>query len=65
MDERLGEEQDGSGGGLDYAGDSAVIDPLGRVLAEASMGEAVLVADVTAQQVGEVRASLPFLRDRR
>jgi predicted amidohydrolase len=46
-------------------GDSAIIDPLGRALAEASLVETVLVADVTPQQVAEVRETLPFLRDRR
>jgi predicted amidohydrolase len=50
---------------LDHVGDSAIIDPLGRTLIEASIGEAVLVADVTPQYVHEVRETLPFLRDRR
>ncbi|MEP6599327.1 MAG: nitrilase-related carbon-nitrogen hydrolase [Actinomycetota bacterium] len=50
---------------LDHLGDSAIIDPLGRTLAEASIGEAVLVADVSAEQVAEVRRTLPFLPDRR
>jgi predicted amidohydrolase len=50
---------------LDHIGDSAIIDPLGRTLAEASIGETVLVADVTPEVVREVRETLPFLRDRR
>jgi predicted amidohydrolase len=50
---------------LDHVGDSAIIDPLGRTLAEASLGEAVLVAEVTPQVVCEIRDTLPFLRDRR
>ncbi|MDT4937474.1 MAG: hypothetical protein QOG80_1145 [Pseudonocardiales bacterium] len=50
---------------LDYVGDSAVIDPLGRVLTEASVGETVLSADVDVQVVQQVRAKLPFLPDRR
>jgi predicted amidohydrolase len=50
---------------LNHVGDSAIIDPLGRTLAEASLGESVLVADVSAQEVAEVRATLPFLNDRR
>jgi predicted amidohydrolase len=48
-----------------YVGDSAIIDPLGMVLVEASVGEAVLVADVTAHRVAEVRGRFPFLADRR
>jgi predicted amidohydrolase len=50
---------------LDYVGDSAIIDPLGRTLAEASVGSGVLVADVSASEVARVRAALPFLADRR
>ncbi len=51
--------------GLAHVGDSAIIDPLGRVLAEASRTETVLVADVEAATVAEVRAEFPFLPDRR
>lgn len=50
---------------LDYVGDSAIIDPLGRTLAQASVGETVLTAEVDAQLVQQVRANLPFLPDRR
>jgi predicted amidohydrolase len=50
---------------LNHTGDSAIIDPLGQTLSEASVGEAVLVAEVTAEQVTTVREKLPFLRDRR
>jgi predicted amidohydrolase len=55
----------GGPGGIDYAGDSAIVDPLGRVLAEASVGETVLTADVDAQIVKQIRGELPFLPDRR
>ena len=55
----------GTGGKLDYAGDSAIVDPLGEALATGSRTEALLVADVTAERVAEVRAALPFLADRR
>ncbi len=55
----------GRGGKLDYVGDSAVVDPLGEVLASGAGTEALLVADVTAERVAEVRAALPFLADRR
>jgi predicted amidohydrolase len=50
---------------LAYSGDSAIIDPLGRTLAEASIGPSVLVAEVAAAEVQRVRAELPFLADRR
>jgi predicted amidohydrolase len=52
------------GGGLTYQGDSAVVDPMGHVLATASGTEALLVAEVTAERVAQVRADLPFLADR-
>jgi len=48
-----------------HLGDSAIIDPLGRTLAEASVGEAVLVAEVSADTVAAVRSAFPFLADRR
>jgi predicted amidohydrolase len=50
---------------LPYVGDSAVIDPLGRTLAEASRVETVLLADADAAVVRDVRAEFPFLPDRR
>jgi len=50
---------------LRYTGDSAIIDPLGRTLAEASLTETVLSAEVDAAEVRRVRARFPFLVDRR
>jgi predicted amidohydrolase len=55
----------GSGGGLDYAGDSAIVDPLGEHLATAAHTESVLLADVSADRVAEVRERFRFLPDRR
>src|SRR5690606_20969306 len=54
----------GTGGSLEYSGDSAIVDPMGETLAAAAGGEALIVADVTAERVAEVRAALPFLPDR-
>jgi predicted amidohydrolase len=61
----VGVNRVGSGGGLEYAGDSCVIDPLGEVLVSAAEVETVLVADVDPGVVAKVRADLPFLADRR
>ena len=36
-----------------YVGDSAIVDPAGLVLVEASMAETVLVAEVTAERVAD------------
>ena len=61
----VGVNRVGTGGKLDYAGDSCVIDPLGEVLASAAEIETVLLADVDPSHVTAVRAEFPFLNDRR
>lgn len=62
----LGANRVGEGGGIAYSGDSTVIDPYGDVLAVADPGaEQIVVAEVTAARVAEVRRAFPFLRDRR
>ena len=50
---------------LNHVGDSAIIDPLGRTLVEASRCEAVLVAEVSPAIVAQTRSAFPFLPDRR
>ena len=55
----------GSGGGLDYAGDSQIVDPLGEVLASGARTEALLVAEVDPANVAAVRHKFQFGRDRR
>jgi predicted amidohydrolase len=62
----VGVNRVGEGGGLTYAGDSRIIDPMGDVLAAAPEGEeACIVADVDPAVVSDTRARLPFLADRR
>jgi predicted amidohydrolase len=61
----VGVNRVGSGKNLVYKGDSAIIDPLGRVLAECPPGESVVTAEIDAATVSHVRTTLPFLRDRR
>ena len=61
----LGCNRVGEGGGLDYSGDSRIIDPMGDVLAAASKGETFLLAEIDAGVVRETRERLPFLQDRR
>jgi predicted amidohydrolase len=53
------------GNGLPYAGDSAIVDPLGEVLTEPAETETVLYGAVDPMLVAEVRARFPFLPDRR
>ena len=55
----------GSGGGLNYSGDSRIIDPLGELLATAARTESILLADITAAHVADTRERFQFLRDRR
>jgi predicted amidohydrolase len=61
----IGVNRIGRGGGLDYSGDSAIIDPLGEVLVEASQVETMLVADVDTEHVAETRDRFRFMQDRR
>lgn len=51
-------------GPLAHTGDSRIVDPLGAVLAEASLVETVLIADIDPARVATVRRELPFLPDR-
>ncbi len=55
----------GTGNGLAYSGDSRIVDPLGELLATAAHTESILLADVSAQRVAEVRDRFRFLQDRR
>ena len=62
----VGVNRVGTGGGIDYQGDSVVIDPFGIEVARAAAGEeAVLYADIDPSRVEEVRSRYPFLNDRR
>ena len=53
------------GGGLTYAGDSVIIDPLGEALADAGHSQCIATAEVDAAHVAAVRKRYPFLADRR
>jgi len=61
----VGVNRVGSGGGLAYSGDSAIIDPLGEVLATGAGSETVLLADVDTAHVASTRDHFRFLQDRR
>ena len=55
----------GEGGGLVYSGDSRIVDPLGELVVSGAREEALLVADVRADHVADVRTRFRFLPDRR
>jgi omega-amidase len=61
----LGVNRVGEGGGLAFTGGSAVVDPLGQVVASGGDCEGLVVADVDPGRVDEVRRAMPFLADRR
>jgi predicted amidohydrolase len=61
----IGVNRVGSGGGLDYSGDSRIIDPQGELLATASRTETVLLADLSTEHVAATRDRFRFLPDRR
>jgi omega-amidase len=60
-----GVNRSGDGNGLHYAGDSAVIAPLGETLVEADDSEQVVFADVEPEVVKKLRTRFPALEDRR
>lgn len=61
----IGANRVGTGGKIDYEGDSLVVDPLGEVLADgAGAGQAILTAAVDPAKVADVRARYPFIADR-
>jgi N-carbamoylputrescine amidase len=63
---RVGHEIPPEGGpGLEFWGSSFVADPFGVVIAEAGLGEEVIVAQVDTARMEDVRRNWPFLRDRR
>jgi N-carbamoylputrescine amidase len=64
---RVGHEVPAEGGdGLEFWGSSFLADPLGSVVAEASVDrEEIVVGEVSLARIEEVRTHWPFLRDRR
>jgi len=61
----VGVNRVGEGGGLEYRGDSRVVDPTGEVIAAAAGCETLFFAEVDPDVVAATRRDLPFLRDRR
>lgn len=61
----VGVNRVGSGNGIEYAGDTRIIDPLGELLATGSSTETIVLADVSTDHVADVRGRFRFLADRR
>jgi N-carbamoylputrescine amidase len=62
---RVGFEPEPGTNGLEFFGHSFVSDPFGRIIAEASVDPAVLVATCDPKVIEDTRRNWPFLRDRR
>jgi N-carbamoylputrescine amidase len=62
---RAGFEAEDGTNGIEFFGHSFVCDPLGRLLAEAETGDAIVVATCDPRRIEETRRHWPFLRDRR
>ena len=54
-----------AGDGVEHAGDSRVVSPMGELLATASGIETLLVAEVDPAEVAATRGRFRFLADRR
>jgi len=62
----LGVNRVGQASGKDHSGDSALVDPLGRVVAQTSpYVPGIVVGEVSPEEVRGFRERLPFLPDRR
>jgi len=62
---RVGFEEERGTDGIEFFGHSFVSDPFGRVIAEAGVEPAVLVAKCDPALIEYTRRNWPFLRDRR
>ena len=62
---RVGFEEESGTDGIEFFGHSFVSDPFGRVIAEAGVEPAVLVAKCDPALIEYTRRNWPFLRDRR
>ena len=61
----VGVNRVGTGGELEYSGDSRIVDPWGEIVASAAATETMILADVDPAVVADARVKFPVLRDRR
>ncbi|MCJ7691613.1 MAG: carbon-nitrogen family hydrolase [Clostridiaceae bacterium] len=55
----------GEGDGLHYSGDSMIVDPLGNVISSLYMEEGLVIADISQENVTEIRKKFKLKEDRR
>lgn len=61
----VGVNRAGIGGGLDYAGDSMVISPLGEVLGHADEGHGLTIVEISPEDALAYRKKFPLKADRK
>ncbi|MEZ4448110.1 MAG: nitrilase-related carbon-nitrogen hydrolase [Nannocystaceae bacterium] len=61
----VGVNRVGVGSGLEYSGDSAILDPWGETLASAAGDPTILFGEIDPARVADARAKFPVLQDRR
>lgn len=61
----IGVNRTGSGGGLEYTGDSAAFDPLGEQVLGFMRGEGIELIEIDVNRVVKWRESFPILKDRK
>lgn len=59
----VGVNRCGADPNVEYPGRSLVVDPRGRILAEADSGEEVLSVEISPTELRSYRSSFPFLKD--
>ncbi len=52
------------GNGISYVGDSAIIDPYGKIIHEITAEEGIISHGLAASAISEIRENLPFLNDK-
>jgi len=62
---RIGHENEPGTDGIDFFGNSFIVDPSGRIIASANDEEKVLIAKCDPAEIESTRRNWPFLRDRR
>jgi len=61
----VGVNRIGDGDGVEYVGDSMIVDPAGETVADAGAKEQTILGEIDPAVVAKVRADFPFLADRR
>lgn len=61
----IGVNRVGKGDGTLFTGGSAVIDPIGTVIAQGGDTEELLLADIDPEKAWEIRSQFPFLKERK